>query len=148
MIGGQTHDTVETDKWNKKSQSSCKNNLFYIHRTKTAALITASLQIGACLSDATAKKRKALEHFGEKIGLAFQITDDILDIIGNKKLLGKNGSDKDNNKLTYPAVYGLAKSQKIANDLIKKAKASLAVFFGENASPLKTLADYILTRQF
>jgi geranylgeranyl diphosphate synthase type II len=79
------------------------------------------------------------------IGLAFQITDDILDILGDKKKLGKKGSDQKNQKLTFPALYGLSKSRKMAENHVKKAHQCLNPF-GKKALILHELADFILIR--
>jgi geranylgeranyl diphosphate synthase type II len=120
--------------------------LDYIHRHKTGALITASLSVGALLSGASPKAQRALERYGDQIGLAFQIADDVLDIVGNKALLGKSGSDAENQKLTYPAVYGLEESQRRARRAVDEAKRLLKPF-GRRADLLVALADYIITRE-
>ena len=85
--------------------------------------------------------------YGEKIGLAFQVTDDILDMTGDKKLLGKKGSDRDNNKLTYPAIYGMEASRKMAQRLIREAKAHISPF-GPKGEILHQLADYMIERKY
>lgn len=147
MIGGQMKDTVETDNWDKKNRKRSIKNIEYIHLNKTAALIRASLLMGAALSGADKRQMKALDTYGRNIGLAFQIADDILDITADKKLLGKRGSDLENNKLTYPALFGLETSRRMAEKLITEAKASLKIF-GKQAGILNELADYIIKRQY
>jgi len=147
MIDGQVKDTLESNKWNKKDMKTAKKRLADIHLKKTAALIRASLKIGAVLSGADKRTLDKLDSYGKCIGLAFQVADDILDIEGNKKLLGKSGSDRDNNKLTYPAVYGLEESKKIARQLINKAKKGISAF-GKKADVLYELADYIVDRKY
>jgi geranylgeranyl diphosphate synthase type II len=147
MIGGQMKDTIETDGWDKKSRASARKSLEYIHLNKTAALLRASLLVGATLAGGTKKQLSALDNYGRDIGLAFQIADDILDITADKKLLGKRGSDRENNKLTYPALYGLDASRAMATRLIQHAKKSVSVFQGE-ALILEKLADYIIERQY
>lgn len=147
MIGGQIKDTIETQNWNKKTKGLAKQNLVYIHQNKTAALIKASLLIGAIIAGAGKKQCKLLGSYGENIGLAFQITDDILDITADKKALGKLGSDKDNNKLTYPAIYGIEKSKQLAARYIKNARKNL-INFGIKAKILQSLADYIVQRSY
>lgn len=147
MILGQVKDTIESAGWNKRHGASLEREVLTIHLNKTAALIKASLMIGAALASASKKQMEALKIYGENIGIAFQIADDILDITADKKLLGKKGSDKDNNKLTYPAIYGLHDSMQIASALIGKAKNSLSVF-GKKAETLEMLADYIIERKY
>jgi geranylgeranyl diphosphate synthase type II len=147
MIGGQITDTLETDNWQKKNRKQAIKNISYIHKTKTAALIKASLLMGAYFAKAEKKQIKALANYGENIGLAFQIYDDVLDIIADKKLLGKKGSDKDNNKLTYPALFGLDKSKQMAINLVSKAKNEISIF-GKKADILIKLADYIVERKY
>jgi geranylgeranyl diphosphate synthase, type II len=147
MVGGQMKDTVETDKWQKKGRKTLLKTIEYIHLNKTAALIQASLLAGATLSGAGKKQMKALNAYGRHIGLAFQIADDILDITADKKLLGKRGSDRDNNKLTYPALFGLDGSRALAAGHVSKAKKALSIF-GTKAEILRKLADYIIERQY
>jgi geranylgeranyl diphosphate synthase, type II len=147
MILGQIQDTIEAKNWLVKNPAENKKTLQLIHLNKTSKLIEASLLMGAALAGAERYKEHALGVYGRNIGLAFQITDDILDLTGNKKLLGKKGSDLKNQKLTYPALYGLNKSRNIAKDLINAAKRSINVF-GEASEYLKLLADYILERQY
>ncbi len=140
MVGGQVADMEASGKKHSARE------LGFIHEHKTGSLITASLVSGAMLVGAAPSQVKALENYGENIGLAFQIVDDVLDIVGDKKLLGKRGSDQDNNKLTFPAVYGLELSKKKAQAAVAKAKKALGVF-GERAKVLSALADYMVERQ-
>ncbi|PIU82693.1 MAG: polyprenyl synthetase [Elusimicrobia bacterium CG06_land_8_20_14_3_00_38_11] len=144
MVGGQVADIeMEDGRW--KMEVGIKK-INYIHLHKTAKMIEVSLRAGAVLSDASSVKIKALSNYGRKIGLAFQIADDILDIIGNKKKLGKTGSDLKNKKLTYPSIYGIAKSKQKAAALIKSAKNDLKIF-GKKAVVLEKIADYIIQRE-
>jgi geranylgeranyl diphosphate synthase type II len=147
MIDGQIEDTLETGKWNKKSRAHLLKKLKFIQEKKTADLIIASLKIGAVLAGADKKSLAALEKYGLNIGCAFQITDDILDALGDKKLLGKRGSDKDNDKLTAFSLLGADGAQKEAQLHIKKAHAALEVF-GKKADILRGLADFIIERKF
>ena len=147
MVGGQAKDTIEAGVWNKKNIAQARQNLLYIHLNKTAALIRASLLIGATLANGSKKQLSALDKYGKNIGLSFQIADDILDITADKKLLGKKGSDRDNKKLTYPALYGINRSIEAAKKLVDSAKSSLKVF-GKRADILAELADYIVERQY
>lgn len=144
MIGGQVMDIqVEGGKWKKQKNHAAL--LSGIHKHKTAALIRASLQAGAALAGASPRRLSALGEYGEKIGLAFQIADDVLDVVADKKKLGKRGSDAKNQKLTFPALYGLEASRKKAQQLIEDAKQALAPF-GKRAQVLKQLANYIIER--
>lgn len=149
MVGGQVAD-IRADKgrWRNLKGSeyrSPKNLLEFIHLRKTAALIRGSLVAGALIAKGKPAQIKALDNYGKFIGLAFQVTDDILDRIGDKKKLGKRGSDRANNKLTFPAIYGLPRSQKIASDLTRRAHQALRPF-GKKARVLHLLADFILAR--
>lgn len=144
MVGGQVVDLEMAD--NAGLNRRRRETLEYIHHHKTGALIRASLKAGALLAGAAPAQLKALDLYGESIGLAFQIADDVLDIVGNKKLLGKRGSDRENGKLTFPAVYGLEASRKKAREVIETAKRSLRPF-GARGRVLNDLADFIIDRQ-
>ena len=144
MIGGQVVDIqMEGGKWQKKDGRA--EILNYIHRHKTAALIRTSLQAGATLAGASPRQITQFGIYGEKIGLAFQIADDILDIVADKRKLGKQGSDRANKKLTYPTIYGLEESRRKAQTLVEDAKEALKPF-GKRAQILKQLANYIIER--
>jgi geranylgeranyl diphosphate synthase type II len=146
MVGGQVADIEMGDgRWTREPSGKRIGILKAIHESKTAALIQASVLAGAILGGASDRHLKHLADYGWKIGLAFQIADDILDMVGNKELLGKRGSDRENRKLTYPAVFGLKSSQSQAAVLIKEAKRSLKIF-GKRAEILNELADYIVER--
>lgn len=145
MVGGQVVD-IQMEDGRRKTEDG-KKKINYIHEHKTAKMIEVSLKVGAILSNAPLSKIKALSNYGRKIGLAFQITDDILDIIGNKKKLGKKGSDIKNKKLTYPFIYGIKESYQKAEHLIKSAKNDLKIF-GKKAEILDKIADYIVQRDF
>lgn len=147
MIGGQAEDTIEAGKWNKKNKALMEEKLKYIQLTKTGALLIASLKIGAILAGADKKSIKALEVYGANIGHAFQIADDILDVYADKKLLGKRGSDIDNDKLTALSLYGKEKAEQMAADHIKKAKNAIKIF-GEKAEILNIIADYMIKREY
>ena len=141
MVGGQALDifseNIEPD----------KDTLNFIHLHKTAALITASVRMGAILANIKEKKLKALTEYGTGIGLAFQIIDDILDIEGNAEELGKTaGSDMKMKKMTYPALCGTEKSRQKAKDLLSDAIDSLKIFSSE-ADQLRKIARYLLKRR-
>ncbi len=143
MVGGQAVDLVSAG--NAALNGHRAQVLDYIHRHKTGALIRASLDVGAVLVGAGRDERRALARYGENIGLAFQIADDVLDVVGDKKLLGKKGSDQDNRKLTFPAVYGLEESRRRAHKAVSDAKRALRRF-GSRAEVLSALADYMIER--
>lgn len=117
-----------------------------MHYLKTGRLITAALELGACAADATPEQRQALKTYGDKIGLAFQIRDDMLDVIGATEELGKTqGSDERHNKTTFPGLIGLEASEKRAQQLCLQAQEALSSF-GDNADTLRQLANYIIAR--
>ncbi len=118
----------------------------FIHLKKTAALIKASVKIGAILAEASEDLINRLETYGESIGLAFQIVDDILDIEGKTEEMGKpKGSDIERGKMTYPRVFGIEKSKEKAKELIHCAIDALKVF-DHSAQPLREIASYIIKR--
>ncbi|MCA9061090.1 MAG: polyprenyl synthetase family protein, partial [Planctomycetaceae bacterium] len=120
--------------------------LMAIHRLKTGALITAALEMGAVSANASAEQREALMVYGQAIGLAFQIADDLLDITGDPAKLGKTpGRDVDLGKLTYPALLGPDESRRRAEELVQRACRALEIF-GERGVWLKELAGFIVER--
>ena len=117
-----------------------------IHRRKTGALFSASLELGAVLCAASAQNRAALASFADDIGLAFQVVDDLLDHTADEAQMGKRvGKDADRGKLTYPGLLGIERAQARARDLIASAHDHISVF-GPAAWRLTRLADYILAR--
>lgn len=142
MIGGQMIDI--------KSEGKKINleTLKYIHENKTGKLLKLPIEIACIIGDAPAKIRKELEEYGDLLGMAFQIKDDILDIEGDFESLGKPiGSDTELDKSTYPSLIGLEESKKLLLEIIEKSKAKILDNFdkksGEN---LINLADYIANR--
>ena len=141
MVGGQVVDV----KWEGKPADL--SIVEYIHTHKTGALITASLASGAILVGGSERQVQAVTSYGEKVGLAFQISDDILDIEGDSKLMGKQaGVDAQKGKVTYPAVAGLAESREIQSKLVEGAIESLSIF-DQAADPLRGIARYIIERK-
>jgi geranylgeranyl diphosphate synthase type II len=119
----------------------------FIHRHKTAALMAAALRLGAIVADAPDVVRARLGRFGELLGLAFQITDDALDVELPSELLGKTaGKDASEGKITYPAVFGLAESRRRAAELTEQAIAELEPF-GPSADLLRELARWLASRK-
>jgi geranylgeranyl diphosphate synthase type II len=147
MIDGQAQDTLAAGNWNKQSKAILSKKLKDIQLKKTAALIAASLKIGAVLSGANQESLNALKQYAINIGCSFQIIDDILDVYADKKLLGKKGSDRDNNKLTALSLYGKDKAHKMALAHIDKAKSALKMF-GQRAYIFHQLADYVIKRGY
>ncbi len=141
MVGGQVAD-LEAE-----GQRVAPEMLEYIHRSKTAALIRASVTAGALCAGANTEDVARLRRFGESIGWAFQVTDDILDVEESSAALGKTaGKDIAQQKATYPAVYGLARSHEIANDLATRAIAELAPY-AEKAARLRNIAEFLVLRR-
>jgi geranylgeranyl diphosphate synthase type II len=121
--------------------------LRYIHDNKTAALISSSIRLGAMSANASPKQLERLTDFGESLGLAFQVIDDILDVTQTTEKLGKSaGKDIAAQKATYPALLGLDKAKKEADRLTARARAALKPF-GKHAAPLEAIADYLLKRE-
>lgn len=117
-----------------------------IHRRKTGALFLASLRLGAIIGDACLERRRGLDVYGQKLGLAFQIVDDLLDIRGRAECLGKSvGKDAAQGKRTYPAILGELASRQRAEQLLAEARAALAPF-GGRGGPLASLTYYVLQR--
>jgi geranylgeranyl diphosphate synthase type II len=141
MVGGQVADLEAEGK------RVTPQMLEYIHRSKTAALIRASVTSGALSVGAAEEDVSRLRRFGETIGWAFQVTDDILDVEESSAALGKTaGKDIAQQKATYPSVYGLERSHEIARDLAAKAIAELAPY-SERASRLREVAEYLVLRR-
>jgi geranylgeranyl pyrophosphate synthase len=141
MVGGQVADVEGEGKFVDAGQ------LEYIHRSKTAALIRGSVAAGATAGGAEAGDVERLRRFGDSIGWAFQVVDDILDVEASSAALGKTaGKDQAQKKATYPTVYGLGKSREIAADLEAKALAELA-HFGDRAGHLRQVAEFLVARR-
>jgi len=144
MVGGQFVDMAYQGKSSPRAVS--EKILAYIHTHKTGAMIRASVRIGALLGKAGLAGFESLTLYGEKIGLAFQVADDILDVEGTEKETGKRvGKDGAREKMTYPAVIGLAESKRLAENLTKEAVEALSSF-GPEADPMRSLARFIIDR--
>jgi len=140
MIAGQVFD-LEAE--GRRRQDA---NVEQIHRAKTAALITAAVTTGAYLGGASEWEQDVVRTFGQRIGLAFQIVDDILDETVPSDQLGKTpGKDRNQQKATYPAVYGLDRSREIVSELTKEARVILARL-GSRGQTLGLIADYLENR--
>ena len=140
LIAGQVADLEAEGKKISAAQ------LRYIHERKTSALLSCSVRLGGMSANCTPAQLKALTDFGGNVGLAFQIIDDILDVTQTSEQLGKTANkDTASRKATYPSIVGLEQSRKKAEQLTKRAFASLKVFKGR-AVALEALAEYLLKR--
>ncbi len=140
MIGGQVVDLASEGKQVKAAE------LDYIHRSKTGALLTACTRCGALAAGAAPAEVEALTSYGRKIGLAFQIMDDILDVTASSEQLGKTaGKDQKVKKATYPALHGLEASRRKAQELVESAREDVR-HLGERAAILQALAGYVCGR--
>jgi geranylgeranyl diphosphate synthase type II len=141
MVGGQVQDI------RAEGEAVGLETLYAIHRRKTGALLRVSIRAGAILAGAGEEALAGLSDYGGKIGLAFQIADDMLNVEGDPLLLGKGtGSDAARGKVTFPALMGIEASRARAAELVREAISSLASF-DDGAAPLRAIARYILERR-
>jgi len=141
IVGGQAVDVMMEG---KEVDSSIVD---FIHNHKTGALISASVSSGAILGGGSRQELDEIASYGNKIGLAFQISDDILNIEGDSEEMGKKaGSDEQKRKNTYPSVYGMERSKVILKESVDAAINSLKQF-GNSADPLRQIAGYIIERK-
>jgi len=139
-VGGQVVDILSEGK------AVDRDTLEYIHTHKTGCLITASVLLGALLATTDQRAIQGLETYGNAIGLAFQITDDILDVLGSPETLGKTvGADEKRGKATYPALVGMEQARSMQAQLHQKALDALGRF-DEKADPLRHIARIIIER--
>jgi geranylgeranyl diphosphate synthase type II len=141
MVGGQMLDLMA------EGRRITLKELEIVHRLKTGALLTAATRAGALAGGGSRRQVAALTAYGERFGLAFQITDDLLDVEGEAAEMGKApGMDEKRQKATYPALLGLEASRQWAGHLVQEALAELEPF-KERAAPLRELARYLLVRR-
>ena len=141
MVGGQVVDLEATG---KPAEAA---TLEYIHAAKTGSFLRASVRTGAVAAGAAEDDLGRASVYGEKIGLAFQIEDDLLDVLGSPAALGKAvGKDGSRYKATYPALYGVEESQRMAARLVEEACEALAPY-GERAEHLEEIARFLITRK-
>lgn len=141
MIGGQMLDIASEGK------SLPIDKLKKVHYLKTGALIEASVCSGAILGGGRLKEIEHLKIYAKNIGLAFQVTDDILNVEGDPIVMGKAvGTDKQHKKATYPSLLGIEKSKLFAKDLVNNALQALGIF-DNKSDPLRAVADYIIERK-
>lgn len=140
MVGGQV---IDMQSENKQIDMT---TLKQMHAAKTGALFCAAIRCGAIIAGATQEQLAKLTEYARQFGLAFQITDDILDVTGDEQTIGKPvGSDEKNHKSTYVTLGSLESAQQLAQEAVENAKASL-IDFGNNAEFLRALVDYLITR--
>ncbi len=141
LVGGQVDDLAGVD------GEPCLERLEAIHRRKTGAMFRVSLRLGAIVGGGSDEQIESLETYGSKLGMAFQVTDDLLDETGDEDQLGKRtGKDAARGKLTFPAMLGGAESRRRASVLIEEACQALAGFDAA-AEPLMSLARFVLDRE-
>ncbi|HVK07109.1 MAG TPA: farnesyl diphosphate synthase [Armatimonadaceae bacterium] len=142
MVGGQVDDL-----YYERRDDVTPEVLRHIHARKTGALLNVSLLSGAILADATEAQEEALRTYGEQIGLAFQIVDDILDVVGDDAKLGKpTGSDAKHDKATYPKLFGLDESRRRADRAVQSSLSALDTF-DQRAEPLRCFARFVVNRE-
>lgn len=140
MIGGQIVDILSEGK------DISYDELVYMHKNKTGKLIKAPIISGAILGGADENEIKMLEEYGDKLGIAFQIKDDILDVVGDTEILGKNiKSDEEKNKTNFVSVYGLTKSKEICENLTKEC-INILKGMNRNTIELQELTGFLLER--
>lgn len=141
MVGGQVKDILA------EGRQVTLKELQDIHRSKTGDLITWSVRVGAIVAGAGAEELRALTGYAERLGLAFQIQDDVLDVVGDREKLGKPvGSDEEKNKSTYPSLLGLDASKERVRSLVEEAKALISAQGTIRPDRLFTIADYLTVR--
>ena len=142
VIAGQVEDLAAEDK------TPSAGLVEYIHMNKTAILIRAAVRMGAIIGNANDTELNSLSQFGEKIGLAFQISDDILDETSTDDILGKPaGSDAEQHKLTYPAVHGINAAKERVRELTDEAITALDPL-SRNTKALQAIAEYLVNREY
>jgi len=140
MVGGQAIDLTSEGK------TIDMTTVTLMHQAKTGALFKAAVRAGAILANGNAAQVEALTRYAEYFGLAFQITDDILDVVGTQEKIGKPvGSDVRNHKATYVSLYSLAEAQRMAKQAVGQALESLNNF-GKDAEILREMVNYLITR--
>jgi geranylgeranyl diphosphate synthase type II len=140
LVGGQADDLAA------ENRRVSLDRLASIHRRKTGALFCAALRLGAIAAGANLEQEEALDRYGQALGLAFQIVDDLLDVAGAEDQVGKRvGQDRRHGKATYASLLGVAESRRRAAQLVAEAREAVAGF-GPAAEPLRDLADFVQRR--
>ena len=141
LIGGQTMDIIS------QGEEVDLSVLRYIHEHKTGALIRACLRLGGIVARASCSQLQSLTEYGERIGLAFQIRDDILDLDEETQVGKKLGKDMDAGKATYPRLLGLEESERELQRLVEEANRAICSFPDDKAQPLRCIANHIIHRR-
>lgn len=143
LVGGQQDDLAAEELPNGDLE-----HLEAIHRRKTGAMIRVALRLGGLIGKAQPAQLGALDRYGERLGLAFQIVDDLLDLNGNEQSLGKRAQkDAGRGKLTFPGLLGIEASRRRAEQLVDEACSTIVTAFGERAAALEAVARYVVDRQ-
>jgi geranylgeranyl diphosphate synthase type II len=148
LVGGQADDLAAAAGSSPTAGSAAEDiqTLQSIHARKTGAMFRVSLRLGGIVAGAAERQLDALDEFGRSFGLAFQITDDLLDVAGREEIVGKRvGKDARHGKMTFPALLGVEESRRRAQALLNRACQAVTVF-GEAGRPLVGLAEFILAR--
>ncbi|MGN0949021.1 MAG: polyprenyl synthetase family protein [Megasphaera sp.] len=141
MVGGQAFDLASDGE-----MAIGREGMELLHRSKTGVIFKAAIEMAAVLADAAPEQRQALDDYALYMGLTFQITDDILDVVGDEKVLGKPvGSDLRNDKATYVTIFSLDEARRMAAEAAEKAVSALQPL-GDSAWFLKALVEHLLTR--
>jgi geranylgeranyl diphosphate synthase type II len=141
MVGGQTVDMISEGKIIDRA------TLKFMHESKTGALFKVAVRAGALLAGASAHQVELLSEYAEQFGLAFQITDDILDVVGSEEKIGKPiGSDSKNAKVTYVTLYSLEGAKKMAKEAVERSLSALSSF-GNEATVLRKLVNFLMIRE-
>ncbi|MEO2069252.1 MAG: polyprenyl synthetase family protein [Desulfurobacteriaceae bacterium] len=147
MLGMVLGQQCDLDAENRNDVSL--EELLFMHKNKTGRLITASVVAGAITGGGKEEEIEALRTYGNSIGLAFQIIDDVLDVVGDQEKLGKNvGSDIEKGKTTFVTFFGVDGAKKKAREEVEKAIASLEIFPREKVEPLVKIAEFIVEREY
>ena len=140
MVGGQAADVL------MEGKEVDEGTLKFIHTRKTGALIKASIMAGAILGGATSLQLERMNEFGYHLGLLFQIKDDLLDVEGDEKALGKRTKkDAQKKKATYPALFGIERTKEMGQTVLMQAIGALSIF-GSEADPLRSITEYVIRR--
>lgn len=143
LVGGQEDDLAA-----EELKDSDLNHLEAIHRRKTGAMIRVALRLGGLVGGARPDQIEALDRYGQGLGLAFQIVDDLLDRNGDEQALGKRAQkDAGRGKLTFPGLLGIDASRRRAEELVQEACTAVAAAFGSQAEPLSAMARYVVNRK-
>ncbi len=140
MVGGQVMDISQSNR------KAAPEELRALHAAKTGALIRASVNVGAIAAGATDEQLQHLDEYGRQFGLAFQITDDILDVVGDPEKTGRyRGSDQQSDRFTYPRLYGVKRSRQKARAAVERGREALRCF-GSRSDELVNLLEFVIAR--